>query len=478
MSSVDGTQTPTWIGGEWRTLPESIEVRSSYSGELVGTVPSAGRAEVDEAVTAAQAFLAQDAFPQHERAEVLERAAGLLARDIEDFARLIALEATKPIKTARVEAERAVGTFTYSAVEARRLAGEVVPMAGTAAGAGKLGITLRLPVGVVAAISPFNFPLNLVVHKVGPAIAAGAPIVLKPASATPLTALKLARLLEEAGLPGGFLNVVTGGGSAVGDPLVDHAEVKYVSFTGSAEVGWAIAGRAPKKRVRLELGSSSPLIVHEDGDWERAAKKAAVAAFSHAGQSCISTQRIYLHQSIKKDFLSTFLPLVDQLVLGDPLDEATDVSQLITEADRDRVLEWVREATSAGASVLAGGEVTPDGLLRPTVLGNVTPGMKVSCQEVFGPVVTTVAYDDITDAFALANGTPFGLQAGVYTSDLGLALRAGRELEFGGVMVNDVPTFRADQQPYGGVKDSGNTREGPRYAVEEMTEIRLLTLEA
>lgn len=478
MSSVDGTQTPTWIGGEWRTLPESIEVRSSYSGELVGTVPSAGRAEVDEAVTAAQASLAQDAFPQHERAEVLERAAGLLARDIEDFARLIALEATKPIKTARVEAERAVGTFTYSAVEARRLAGEVVPMAGTAAGAGKLGITLRLPVGVVAAISPFNFPLNLVVHKVGPAIAAGAPIVLKPASATPLTALKLARLLEEAGLPGGFLNVVTGGGSAVGDPLVDHAEVKYVSFTGSAEVGWAIAGRAPKKRVRLELGSSSPLIVHEDGDWERAAKKAAVAAFSHAGQSCISTQRIYLHQSIKKDFLSTFLPLVDQLVLGDPLDEATDVSQLITEADRDRVLEWVREATSAGASVLAGGEVTPDGLLRPTVLGNVTPGMKVSCQEVFGPVVTTVAYDDITDAFALANGTPFGLQAGVYTSDLGLALRAGRELEFGGVMVNDVPTFRADQQPYGGVKDSGNTREGPRYAVEEMTEIRLLTLEA
>ena len=269
---------------------------------------------------------------------------------------------------------------------------------------------------------------------------------------------------------------MTGKASAVGNAIVDHPDVRYITFTGSQDVGWGIVERAPRKKVRLELGSASPLIVHEDGDFETAAKKAAVSAFTHAGQSCISIQRIYVHRGVEKDFVSAFLPLVDDLVIGDPLDEKTDVSQLISEDERDRVKSWVDEALDHGASLLSGCNVV-EGVLRPSVLGNVTPDMKVCSQEVFGPAVTVSAYDDVDEAFELANGTAYGLNVGVYTSDVGLALRAGRELEFGSVLVNEVPTFRADQMPYGGVKESGNTREGPRYAVEEMTEIRLLSLQ-
>jgi acyl-CoA reductase-like NAD-dependent aldehyde dehydrogenase len=352
----------------------------------------------------------------------------------------------------------------------------MVPLDAADVGEGKLGFTLRVPVGVVGAISPFNFPLNLVAHKLAPAIAAGCPVVLKPASQTPLSAIALAELLlDECGLPAGHLSVVTGGGGTVGNAIVDDPDIALITFTGSPEVGWGIRARAPHKKVGLELGNNAPVIVQPDGDVTTAATKISVAGFSHAGQSCISTQRIYLHEEIADAFLDVLLPRVDALVVGDPLDEATDVSALISRGERDRVESWIDEAVAAGAKV-AGGGTERNGVLAPTVLTNVQPDMKVCSQEVFGPVVAVQTYTEVDDAFDLANETRYGLQAAIFTRDLPLALRAARELDFGGVLVNEVPTWRADQMPYGGVRDSGNTREGPHYAVHEMTEARLVVL--
>jgi acyl-CoA reductase-like NAD-dependent aldehyde dehydrogenase len=465
------------LDGEWLAegADGTAEVRSPYDGAVLGIVPACGRPEVTRAVAAASAALARDDFPRPQRIQVLDRAAAALAERVEELARTIAAEAAKPIRTARVEAARAVDTFAAAAAAARTLAGEMVPVESVPAGQGRVAFTLRIPVGVVAAISPFNFPLNLVAHKLAPAIAAGCPVVLKPATQTPLSALKLVALLHDLGVPRGWLNVVTGGGGTVGEALVTHPDVAYVSFTGSPEVGWAMVAKAPRAKVRLELGSNAPLIVAADGDWATAAEKTAVAGFSHAGQSCISTQRIYVAEEVADDFLGALLPKVEALRVGDPMSEDTDVSALISEADRDRVLGWLDEATAGGAKVLAGGEVV-GGVLRPTVVADVRPDMKVVCQEVFGPVVTVTRFRDFGDALAQANDSRYGLQAGVFTRDLGQALRAARELRYGGVLVNEVPTWRADLQPYGGVKDSGNTREGPRYAIEEMTEPRLVVL--
>lgn len=319
--------------------------------------------------------------------------------------------------------------------------------------------------------------MNLVAHKLAPAIAAGCPVVLKPASQTPSSALLLAELLHGFGVPRGWLNVVTGGGSTVGDALATHDDVAYVTFTGSAEVGWAMAAKAARKKVRLELGSNSPLIVDSPGDWRTAAQKVAVAGFSHAGQSCISTQRIYVQEDVADDFTDELIGRVEQLVVGDPMNEHTDVSSLISEHDAQRVKEWIDEAVSAGAKVLCGGELADHGMLRPTVVADVPATEKLQCQEVFGPVVTVTRYRAFDEALAMANDSRYGLQAGVFTSDLGKALKAAQTLEFGGVLINEVPTARADQQPYGGVKDSGNTREGPAYAIAEMTELRLITLQ-
>lgn len=426
---------------------------------------------------AAHDALVHGPLPPWRRAEILDTAARLLAERNEEFARTIALEAAKPIKTARVEAERAVATFTFAAAEARVLAGDMVPLDASSVGEGKLGFTLRLPIGVVGAISPFNFPLNLVAHKLAPAIAAGCPVVLKPASQTPLSAVQLANLLlDECGLPGDQLSMVTGGGGTVGNALVEHDGVALVTFTGSPEVGWGIKERAPRKRVGLELGNNAPVIIEPGSDVDGAARKISVAGFSHAGQSCISTQRVFVHRSIADDFLGALLPLVNELRVGDPLDEQTDVSALITTGDRDRVKAWIDEAVGQGASVLAGGDVR-DGMLEPTVLGHVTQGMKVCTHEVFGPMVGVATYDDVDDAIRLANDTRYGLQAAIYTKDLGVAMRAARALDFGGVLVNEVPTWRTDQMPYGGIRDSGNTREGPRYAIREMTEERLVVIQ-
>jgi acyl-CoA reductase-like NAD-dependent aldehyde dehydrogenase len=467
---VDGDWLATGSGG-------TAEVRSPYDGAVLAVVPSAGPPEVERAVASARAAYERGDFRRPERIAVLEATARALSERLEEMARLIAGEAAKPLKTARIEAARAVDTFAWAAAEARTMTGEQVPMDAVAAGQSKLAVALRVPVGVVGAISPFNFPLNLVAHKLAPAIAAGCPVVLKPATQTPLSALRLAELLVHCGMPRGWLHVVTGGGSTVGEALVGHPDVAYVSFTGSSEVGWAMVGKNPKAKVRLELGSNSPLVLDAGADVARAASKVAVAGFSHAGQSCISTQRIYVHDEVYDEFVAALVPAVDALRVGDPMEEATDVSALISEDDRDRVLSWIAEATAAGAAVLCGGTVE-NGCLRPTVLAGVTPDMKVSCAEVFGPVVTLTRIADFAEGLRLANDSTYGLQAGVFTPSLAHALDAARTLRFGGVLINDVPTFRADLQPYGGVKDSGNTREGPKYAIEEMTELRLVTFEA
>ena len=457
----------------------TITVNAPFDGHAIDEVATTDKAGVGTAIGRAGQMLRSvhaGEFPAWKRAEVLDLAARTLRDRVEEFARTIALEAAKPIRTARVEAQRAVSTLTYSAVEARTLAGHMVPMEGSEAGAGKLAFTLRSPIGVIGAISPFNFPLNLVAHKVGPAIAAGAPVVLKPASSTPLSALALAALLNECGLPDGFLTVTAGAGSTVGDALVHHDDIAMITFTGSPDVGWAIRAAAPRKKVGLELGNNAPVIIEPDGDWQRAAKLIKTAGFSHAGQSCISTQRILVHESIAAQFTAALEAEVKTLVVGDPLDEHTDVSALISTAERDRVCEWVSEAVHGGATLVTGGQI--DGtMLQPTILTGVADDMKVSYLEVFGPVVGISTYRDFDTAIDRANDTRYGLQASVFTARLDRAMHAVHHLDFGGVLVNEVPTYRADQMPYGGRRDSGNTREGPAYAVREMTQERLAVIQ-
>jgi acyl-CoA reductase-like NAD-dependent aldehyde dehydrogenase len=464
-----------FVAGEWVETGDWIEVRSPYSAEVVGRVAKGGATETSRAIDAAEQAL-QEPLPAHKRAEILVKVVAGIARRHDEIARQISDEAGKPLKAARVEASRAMSTYTFAAVEARKLAGEVVPMDAAQAGEGKLAFTLRRPIGVVGAISPFNFPLNLVAHKLAPALAAGCPVVLKPATQTPLSALLLAELEEEAGLPPGWLSVVVGPSAEIGDVLVEDERVKAITFTGSGAVGWGLKERAPKKKVNLELGNATPVIVTADADVQAAAAAMAANAFSFAGQSCISVQRIYVERPAYDRFVEEFLPKVETLKLGDPSDEETDVGPVIDEDARGRILDWIAEARDGGAQILAGGE-EQDGLIQPTVIAGASPELKVSCEEVFGPVVTLTPVNSLDQAIELANSTRYGLQAGIFTSRLDTAMRAGQELEFGGVIVNEAPTFRADQMPYGGVKDSGNTREGPTYAVRELTEERLVVID-
>ncbi|MDX6609472.1 MAG: hypothetical protein QOF85_1397 [Solirubrobacterales bacterium] len=464
--------------GEWIETDEWGEVRSPYDGTVVGRVAEGDAELVDRAAKAAQKAFETADFPQYERAALLDRAAETVGERLDDLALTIAAEAGKPLKTARVEAERCVDTLTFSATEARKLTGGTVPMEASPAGVGKLGVMLRVPYGVVGAISPFNFPLNLVAHKLGPAIAAGNAIVLKPAGQTPISALKLAEILVEAGLPEGWLSVIPGPGSEVGNAIVEHELTRALTFTGSAGVGWGIRSKVPHKKVNLELGSNAPLIVNEDGDWETAADKAKLHAFSHAGQSCISIQRILLHEGIADAFTQRLVANTEALHVGDPLDSETDVGPLITAGDRDRVKEWIDEAVAAGAELLTGGELVDEGrCLAPALLSAPSRDAKVWREEIFGPVATIDRFADFGEALRMANDSKFGLQAGVFTRDVGRGLEAANTLEFGGVLINEVPTFRADQMPYGGVKDSGNTREGPAFAVQELTEERFVTLQ-
>ena len=463
-----------FVAGEWIETDDWVEVRSPYSGEVVSRVAKAGAEETRRAIDAAEQAMLEP-LPAHKRAEILVKVVAGIARRHDEIARQISDEAGKPLKAARVETSRAMSTYTFAAVEARKLAGEMVPMDAAQAGEGKLAFTLRRPIGIVGAISPFNFPLNLVAHKLAPALAAGCAVVLKPASQTPLSALMLAELEDEAGLPPGWLNVVTGPSAEIGDAIVEDERVKAITFTGSSGVGWGLKERAAKKKVSLELGNATPVIIAADADVDAAAKAMAAHAFSFAGQSCISVQRIYVERPVYDGFLERFLPQVEALKVGDPADEETDVGPVIDEDARERIVGWIEEARDAGAEVLAGGEIQ-DGLIRPTVIANASPELKVSYDEVFGPVVTVNPVDSLDEAIELANSTRFGLQAGIFTAALATALRAAQELDFGGVTVNEAPTFRSDQMPYGGVKDSGNTREGPAYAVRELTEERLVVL--
>ncbi|MFL5960843.1 MAG: aldehyde dehydrogenase family protein [Gaiellaceae bacterium] len=474
MATTTDTQK-LLLDGAWIETDDSVEVRSPYSGEVVGRVAKAGAAEARRAVDAAARAL-QSPVPAHERAAILDRVAQLLRERHEDMAQTICAEAGKPIRTARVEASRAVSTYTFAAVEARKLAGDVVPMQASEAGEGKIAFTLRRPVGVVGAISPFNFPCNLVAHKLAPALAGGCPVVLKPASQTPLSALLLAELEQEAGLPAGWLNVLVGPSGEIGDVLVEDDRVRLITFTGSSGVGWGIAERAAKKRVRLELGNSTPVVVAADADLDLAASKLAANAFAFAGQSCISVQRIYVERPALDGFLERFLPRVEKLVVGDPAEEATDVGPVIDEDARARIAAWVEEAQGEGAQLLAG--ATDADPLRPIVLAEAPETASVVCDEVFGPVCVVNAVDSLSEAYERANATEYGLQAGIFTGSIASALAAAEALEFGGVTVNEAPTFRADQMPYGGVKGSGNTKEGPAYTIREMTEERLVVLQA
>lgn len=455
---------------------ELLAVVSPWDGHQVASVPTTTPEELEVVLErAVDAFEDYKWVPTWRRYKILDRASRLFEERLETVAMLIAAESAKPLKHARSEAARAVSTFRWAAEEAKRTAGEVIEMHAEEAGQDRFGWTIREPRGVIAAISPFNFPLNLVAHKVAPALASGNVVVLKPASVTPLTALFLARVLDEAGLPDGALQVVLGSGSTIGGKLVSDPRVKMVTFTGSPAVGRQIARDAAMKRVTLELGSNSATIVDEDADIDLAVDRIIAGGFAFSGQVCISVQRVIVVGGVYDEVLAKLVAGVKKLKYGDPLDPTTDVSALISRAESERVCSWVREAVEQGAAVLTGGE-TPDGALLPTVVTDVTRQMKVVHHELFGPVISVLRAKDLCAAIEIANDSDYGLQAGVFTSDLNKALYAARRLEVGGVMINEVPTFRVDHMPYGGVKGSGMGREGLKYAIEEMTEMKMVAI--
>jgi acyl-CoA reductase-like NAD-dependent aldehyde dehydrogenase len=475
VEELETTEKRLLVDGEWIVSDAWDEVRSPYSGEVVGRVPRVGAEVTRQALAAADVAL-RSPLPAWQRAEILERTAALILERTEPLARLMVQETGKPIQAARVEVQRASFTYRMSAVEARTLTGEQVAIDAAPLGEGKVGFTVRRPIGVVAAITPFNFPANLVAHKIAPALAAGCPVVLKPAPQTPMSAIALAELEVEAGLPPGWLNVVLGPEAEIGDVLLEDPRVAMITFTGSAAVGWMLRDRAPRKHVALELGNTTPVIVAADADLDLAAQRLARTAFAFAGQACTSVQRIYVQRDVHDAFLERFLPLAQALKVGDPHDESTDVGPVIDPAALDRIRLWIEEAVSAGAQVLAGGELE-GGLLRPTVLGSVSAEMRVCKDEVFGPLVSVIAYDDLDEAIDACNGSDFGLQAGIFTRNLHSAYAAIDRLTFGGVVVNESPSWRVDHMPYGGVKASGLGKEGPASAVREMTLERLVVMD-
>ncbi|HEV8266704.1 MAG TPA: aldehyde dehydrogenase family protein [Thermoanaerobaculia bacterium] len=456
-------------------MSDELVVRSPYNRAEVGRVARPGKVEIEAAVgKAAAAFEKTRRLPTFRRAEILRSVAEALLRRKEDLALTIASEAGKPLRAARLEVERASATFHAAAAEVETRAGDVLPLDVNTASLGRWGVVRRFPIGPVLAITPFNFPLNLSAHKVAAALGVGAPVVQKPASQTPFSAMALRETVLDAGWAPEAYAVLPIAGADAGT-LVDDARLPIVSFTGSAEVGWGLKSRVPKKRVTLELGGNAAVVVHSDGDLDDAATRAVAGAFGYAGQSCISLQRALVHRPAFATFRDRLLERVARLVVGDPLEEATEIGPMITEQDAERASLWVEEAIAQGAEILAGGQRN-GALLEPTVLQETRPTMKVECAEVFAPVLTLTPYDDFEDALRRVNDSPFGLQAGVFTRDLGRIQRAYEALEVGAVIVNDVPTWRADRMPYGGVKDSGRGREGPAYAMDAFTEPRLLAV--
>ncbi len=466
---------PALVAGTWTTTPAARPVRSPHDGSTVAEVCLAGPAELERAAAGAvSAFRATRSLPAHRRSEILRAASAALLAGREDFARTIALEAGKPLRLARAEVDRAAGTFSLAADEARRLGGEVVPLDALPSGAGRVGLTRRFPAGPVLAITPFNFPLNLVAHKVAPAIAAGNPVVLKPASATPLSSLRLARVLLEAGLPPEALSVLPCPGAAA-EALVADPRFRVFTFTGSPEVGWALRAKAGPKRVALELGGNAALVVHDDADLADAVERAVHGSYAYSGQVCISVQRIYVQERVLPEFRERFVARAGTLAAGDPLAEATELGPLIDDAAADRVSAWLAEAAGAGVRTLCGGRRSGR-RLDATLLEGARPGLKVHDLEVFGPVALLQSYRDFEEGLRLADDPRYGLQAGVFTRDVGRVFRAFEALDVGGVVINDAPTFRSDHMPYGGEKLSGLGREGVKYAVEEMTILKSLSV--
>ena len=478
MSLIPTVSTNTCgflVDGRWISEGNALEVRSPYDGTLVAVTFRPTPEHVEAAIQAAErSFEITRRMPAYERQAILRSVAVDIAEEKEEFARLIALEAGKPIKTARGEVDRAAFTFTVAAEESTRIYGEYLPLDLLPSTLNRWGMVRRYPLGPIAAISPFNFPLNLVAHKWAPAIAAGCTIVHKPASQTPISSLRLAEIVEKAGWPAGALNVLPLTG-ADADGLVADDRLKKLTFTGSSVVGWELKRKAGKKRVTLELGGNAGVIIHSDADLDYAAERCTAGGFSYAGQSCISVQRIMVQAGVFDAFLAAFVPRVRDLKTGDPFDETTDVGPLISPRDAERAEQWIAEAVAAGARLLCGGR-RQGSVVEPAVLTATRPDMRVNCQEVFAPVVTVEPYSDFDQAVAQVNDSSYGLQAGVFTHDSRLIFKAYDDLQVGGVVIGDVPTFRIDHMPYGGVKDSGQGREGLRYAIEEMTERKLLVV--
>lgn len=465
------------IGGKWvgDNRPE-IKVTNPYDDSVVGVVPEASGEDVESAIAAAQeGFRAISSTPAYRRSEILAKMSDLILRDREEIAEIIAREAGKTWKYALAEADRSAETFRFASFEARNEHGELVPMDASPVSAGRFGFYVRTPIGVIGAITPFNFPLNLVAHKVAPAIAAGNALILKPATKTPLTSIKLAELLMEAGLPPGAFNLVVGSGKTVGNRLVEDDRLAMITFTGSPPVGVEIKARSGLKRVTLELGSNSPTIVDEDGDVDAAVSRCVVGSFANSGQVCISVQRIFVHRRRYHEFLDKFVAATKKLRVGDPMDRESDIGPMISRVELERAVAWIGEAKELGAKVEAGGGVIGN-CLEPTILSGVTPQMKVVCSEVFAPIVSVLPFDSFEEALELADDSVYGLQAGVYTRDIGKAFQAVKRLDVGGIIINDIPTFRVDHMPYGGNKQSGLGREGVRYAMEEMTNIKFVCI--
>ena len=452
-----------------------MDVINPYDNSVIDIIAESSEADVRAAIKRATAVAPTlAALPAHRRAAILNTAAAIIADEADNLARTMARESGKPMKYARGEVNRCVETFTFAADAARSLHGETIPLDAATGGVGKIGYYVRVPVGVIAAITPFNFPLNLVAHKVAPAIAAGCPIVLKPAPATPLTALHLANILREAGLPAGAFEIVVGGAD-VGNWLVTDERVAMITFTGSVPVARVISKVAGLRRITLELGGNAATVIDESADVDAAIKRTIVGGFAYSGQVCISVQRLYVHRSRYDEFRDKYVAAANKLVIGDPLDEQTDLGPMLSDAACQRIDTWVAEAVAGGAQVITGQQ--RDGrLYQATVIEGAQPDMKVMREEVFGPVVCLIPFDDFDAALDAVNDSPFGLQAGVYTRDLAHAMLATQKLNVGGVIINDVPTFRVDQMPYGGVKDSGVGREGPRFAIEEMTTLKMIVI--
>ncbi len=478
MSQTTAAPTRTFgyfLDGNWSSNGREAVVSSPYDRSPVAVVTEAGRDAIEQAIASAlRSFQVTRRLSSFQRSDILQKIADALRAQREQFARTICQEAGKPIKTARIEVDRGIYTFQVAAEEASRIYGEYIPLDTIESSAGRWGTVRRFPLGPVFAITPFNFPINLVAHKIAPAIAAGCPIILKPAPQTPVTALMLAEIVHDCGWPDGALAVMplSNDDAAL---LVADERIKLLTFTGSAAVGWKLKAEAGKKRVTLELGGNAGVIVHSDADLAYAAQRCVVGGFSYAGQTCISVQRILVQRSVSAEFTRLLVEGVRKLKVGDPMDEATDVPPLIREQDAIRAVEWIDEAVNGGATLLCGGK-RHGSVVEPAVLTNTRPEMRVNCAEIFAPVVTVEPYDDFADAVRNINDSPYGLQAGVMTNDARLIQAAFEELEVGGVIVGDVPSFRVDQMPYGGVKDSGLGREGLRYSIEDMTERKLLVM--